>query len=113
MSKFWNAIAEDRPRTMVRESWPQKLQRLARTGWRRLSLLRRRAPHQLRLCESLALGERRFVAVIEFEHSRFLVGGTSASLALLARLDPPLAEAAAWPESWAARAREPRGEPPC
>jgi len=39
------------------------------------------------LCESLPLGERRFVAVVEFEQKRFLVGGTSASLVLLAHLD--------------------------
>jgi len=45
-----------------------------------------RAPRRLRLCESLPLGERRFVAVVEFESARFLVGGTSASLVLLARL---------------------------
>jgi flagellar biogenesis protein FliO len=46
----------------------------------------RRLPRRLRLCESLPLGERRFVAVIEFEESRFLVGGTSSSLVLLANL---------------------------
>ncbi len=55
--------------------------------WERLGRLGRRAPRRLRLCESLPLGERRFVAVIEFERSRFLVGGTSASLVLLAKLD--------------------------
>ena len=33
-----------------------------------------------------ALGERRFVAVVEFERARFLVGGTTSSLVLLARL---------------------------
>jgi flagellar biogenesis protein FliO len=32
------------------------------------------------------LGERRFVAVVEFEQSRFLIGGTQASLVLLAPL---------------------------
>jgi len=48
--------------------------------------LSRRKPRRLRLCESLPLGERRFVAVVEFERSRFLLGGTSASLVLLARL---------------------------
>jgi len=46
----------------------------------------RRAPRRLRLCESLALGEKRFVAVIEFETERFLVGGGTASVNLLARL---------------------------
>jgi Flagellar biosynthesis protein, FliO len=54
--------------------------------WQRLLRLGRRPMRRLRLCESLALGERRFVAVIEFEQSRFLVGGTSTSLVLLARL---------------------------
>lgn len=59
--------------------------------WRRardrMLRLSRRAPRRLRLCESLPLGERRFVAVVEFEHARFLLGGTSASLVLLARLE--------------------------
>jgi hypothetical protein len=32
------------------------------------------------------LGERRFVAVVEFERSRFLIGGTPGSLVLLAPL---------------------------
>jgi len=55
--------------------------------WRRLPGMSLREPRRLRLCESLSLGERRFVAVIEYEHKRFLVGGTSASLALLTPLD--------------------------
>lgn len=65
---------------------PGDLWRRARACWDRMLRLRRRAPRRLRLCESLSLGERRVVAVVEFEHSRFLVGGTSASLVLLARL---------------------------
>jgi len=62
------------------------LWRRARACWERILRFGRRAPRRLRLCESLPLGERRFVAVVEFERSRFLVGGTSASLVLLARL---------------------------
>jgi flagellar biogenesis protein FliO len=54
--------------------------------WKRLLRLRLRPPRSLRLCESLPLGERRFVAVVEFERSRFLVGGTSTSMVLLAQL---------------------------
>jgi hypothetical protein len=65
--------------------------RVALRMTRRLTLrltagMTRRAPRRLLLCESLPLGERRFVAVVEFERARFLVGGTSASLVLLARL---------------------------
>ena len=46
----------------------------------------RRATRRLRLCETLALGDKRFVAVIEFENQQFLVGGGTASVNLLARL---------------------------
>lgn len=51
-------------------------------------------PHrQLRLRESLALGERRFLSVVEVGDHKFLVGGTGTSLALLAVLSgPPLTE---------------------
>jgi len=58
-----------------------------RGWWRRALHLSRRPPRRLRLCESLPLGERRFVAVVEFESSRFLLGGTAGSLVLLARLE--------------------------
>jgi flagellar biogenesis protein FliO len=54
--------------------------------WRRVLRFRRAAPKRLRLCESLPLGEHRFVAVVEFDTVRFLVGGTSSSLVLLSRL---------------------------
>jgi flagellar biogenesis protein FliO len=54
--------------------------------WERVSRLGRRAPRRLRLCESLPLGERRFVAVVEFEAERFLLGGTPSSMVLLSRL---------------------------
>lgn len=46
-------------------------------------------PRRLRLRESVVLGEKRFVAVIEFEHQRFLIGGAAQSVQLLARLDSP------------------------
>jgi flagellar biogenesis protein FliO len=55
--------------------------------WGRVLRLSRRTPKSLRLCESLPLGERRFVAVVEFERARFLVGGTPSSVVLLSRLE--------------------------
>ena len=57
-----------------------------RALWERILRVSRGAPKRLRLCESLPLGERRFVAVVEFDQARFLVGGTPSSLVLLARL---------------------------
>jgi flagellar biogenesis protein FliO len=68
---------------------PVELRRVGRwlqAGWWRRILGLRRTTRRLRLCETLSLGERRFVAVVEFERARFLVGGTSASLVLLAQL---------------------------
>jgi flagellar biogenesis protein FliO len=56
-------------------------------GLRQLLRLGERPQRRLRLSESLALGERRFVAVVEFERQRFLLGGTGQSLVLLAKLD--------------------------
>jgi len=59
--------------------------------WKRLSrrdfLLR--PERHLRLCETLSLGQRGFLAVVRFEEQRFLVGGTNQSLALLAELSRP------------------------
>ena len=40
----------------------------------------------LRLCENLSLGEKRFVAVIQVESERFLIGGAPGSVSLLTRL---------------------------
>lgn len=54
--------------------------------WQKLLRFRQRSPKRLRLCESLPLGERRFVAVVEFDAERFLVGGTPSSMVLLSRL---------------------------
>jgi flagellar biogenesis protein FliO len=46
-----------------------------------------RPAKRLKLCETLPLGEHRFLAVVEFGPSRFLVGGTSSSLVLLSHLE--------------------------
>jgi len=77
--------------------------------WDTLSILWRKAGvrsrvRRLRLSESLPLGEKRFVAVIEFESEQFLIGGGSAGVSLLARLG----EAADFPEvltEWCERQR--------
>lgn len=45
-----------------------------------------RASRQLRLCETVSLGNRAYVAVVGYGEQRFLVGGTNHSLALLAQL---------------------------
>jgi flagellar biogenesis protein FliO len=47
----------------------------------------RRRERSLRLCESLPLGEKRFITVVECEHHRFLLGVTSQSISLLHTLE--------------------------
>jgi len=40
----------------------------------------------LRVCETIPLGEKRFVAVVQVDDERFLIGGSSSSVSLLTRL---------------------------
>jgi Flagellar biosynthesis protein, FliO len=54
----------------------------------RRQLVSRQSRKRLRVCESVSLGEKRFVAVIEVDGEQFLVGGASNSVATLARLEP-------------------------
>jgi len=63
--------------------WAATLRNLSR---RILSAVQPRKSRRLRVCETLSLGERRFVAIIEFDRQEFLVGGSGNSLELLARL---------------------------
>lgn len=71
------------PGSTLLESLTCAAQRL----WKRVTRVAHRQPRGLRLCESLSLGERRFVAVVEYEGARFLLGGTSGSLVLLTKLE--------------------------
>lgn len=48
----------------------------------------------LRVCESVSLGEKRFVAIVQVDDERFLIGGSAASVALLSRLQEAKAFAA-------------------
>ena len=57
-------------------------------NWARKQFRSRHARKRLRVCESMSLGEKRFVAVIEVDGEQFLVGGASSSVATLARLEP-------------------------
>lgn len=59
------------------------LRRLTSAG-RNLAVQRRQ--RNLRLGETLALGEKRFLAVVFVENRKFLVGGAANSLSLLAEL---------------------------
>lgn len=74
-------MATEKPRVLASD-----VRRRMIALWERVLRISRQAPRRLRLCENLPLGERRFVAVVEFDAARFLVGGTPSSLVLLSRL---------------------------
>jgi len=40
----------------------------------------------MRLCETISLGEKRFLAIVQVDEERILVGGSASSVALLTRL---------------------------
>lgn len=46
----------------------------------------------MRLCETLPLGDRRYLALVMVEHEKFLVGTTGSTISLLARFPAPLDE---------------------
>lgn len=50
----------------------------------------KRMDRRLRLCEMLSLGEKRFVAVVEYGSKTFLLAGTPQNISLLHRLDRDL-----------------------
>jgi flagellar biogenesis protein FliO len=47
----------------------------------------RRADRSLRLCETLPLGERRCLLLVQCEQHRYLIGATAQMLTLIERLD--------------------------
>jgi flagellar biogenesis protein FliO len=51
-----------------------------------------RRNRRLRLCESLSLGDKRIVAVVEFENQRFLLAATPQNISLLQSLGPARGE---------------------
>jgi flagellar biogenesis protein FliO len=59
------------------------------TVWQNLRrrLRSQRRPQSLRVCNVTSLGEKRFVAIVQYGRRRFLVGGGAGAVSLLAKLD--------------------------
>jgi len=70
--------------TLFPRGCPELLSRVWRSVRRRLRTKRR--SQGLRVCEVASLGEKRFVAVVQYGRGRFLVGGGAGSVSLLSRL---------------------------
>jgi hypothetical protein len=64
---------------------------LVASSWKWLAerLKTQQAKKRLRVCETVALGEKRFIAVVQVDDQQFLVGGSSSSVSTLAHLERP------------------------
>jgi flagellar biogenesis protein FliO len=60
----------------------------ARLGFLGIRYIQRQARKKLRLRETLSLGDKRFLAVVEYRHQELLVGGTASSITVLATSSP-------------------------
>ncbi len=63
--------------------------RIFSRGWKFLQAKRKikSSPKRLRLTETISLGERRFVAVVQVDKCRFLIGGSATNVTLLTELE--------------------------
>lgn len=69
--------------------WKGLLRILTRAWtWTQRKLRSHQVRKRLRVCETVSLGEKRFVAVIQVDGEQFLVGGSSSSVSTLAHLEP-------------------------
>jgi Flagellar biosynthesis protein, FliO len=53
----------------------------------RQRVLTARTSRRLRVVESVSLGEKRFVSILNVDGEQFLIGGSTSNIALLAKLD--------------------------
>lgn len=59
-----------------------------RTLWSLLQKIKMRpARKRMRLCETVALGDKRFIAVVQVDDKEFLIAGASNSISLLTELN--------------------------
>lgn len=77
----------EKPTPIRKPSRPQSPFLLAR-AWRWLQKQNTfSAKKQLRVCETVSLGEKRFVAVVQIDGQKFLIGGGASGVSLLAELE--------------------------
>jgi len=80
-------IAETAPPVPAHPAHESILSRVA-AALRNLSgtLKTQRNAKALRLCETISLGEKRFLAIVQVDQERILIGGSASTVAMLTRL---------------------------
>lgn len=73
-------------------------------------LMKRPSSRRLRMVETVSLGEKRFISIVQVDSEQFLVGGSASALTVLAKLEGlPLEQQESSPHSFVdlyARAQE-------
>jgi len=66
----------------------ERILRLVAAAFRHVTgtLKTQRNAKAMRLCETVSLGEKRFLAIVQVDEERILIGGSASSIALLTRL---------------------------
>ena len=70
-------------------AWRYRLPHMLKATWNWIQqrMQSQQSRKRLRVCETVSLGEKRFVAVIQVDGEQFLVAGSSSSVSTLARLE--------------------------
>ncbi len=73
------------------DGWPKGVAGFVRKIWNGIAWIGKNVRVQpirksLRVCETVSLGERRFVAVIQVDGERYLIGGGTGAISLLSKL---------------------------
>jgi hypothetical protein len=77
-----------RPAFGVPDTLLERILRWIGAAFRRVTgtLRVQRNAKTMRLCETVSLGEKRFLAIVQVDEERILIGGSASSVALLTRL---------------------------
>jgi len=79
-----SAIADVKPLQRT----PSRVEQLLAFAQKVLRSVRvQRRKRSMSLCETLPMGEKRFLAIVEIDRQRLLIAATTQSIALLQRLD--------------------------
>ena len=87
-------VSASRTTSCVREALTRTATQIHKV-WNALVTRARPSRKSLSILETTALGDRRFVAVVQFEQRRFLIGSSPASVTLLTRLPDSPSDATA------------------
>jgi hypothetical protein len=67
-------------------AWMHQLYRAF--SWIRKNVRTQQTLRTLKVRENVSLGDKRFVAVVQIDHERFLIAGAAGSINMLAKLEP-------------------------